>query len=88
MRWIRFFQRGNGAPKDGLRPISATCDVPLNELLEYVRDPYAKEPPELENIVEYDLDRIGENKLPLGFTDATELPLRPESSDLTGTSML
>ena len=78
-RWIRFFQRGNGAPRDGLLPISATCDVRLDDLLAFVHAPQLRAPPALFNIVAFDLDRIGANRLPLGFTDATELPPRDPS---------
>jgi hypothetical protein len=78
-RWIRFFQRGNGAPRDGLLPISATCDVRLDDLLAFIHAPQQRAPPALFNIVAYDLDRIGRNRLPLGFTDATELPPRAPS---------
>jgi hypothetical protein len=73
-RRIRFFQRGNGAPRGELLPISATCDVDLDDLLDYIREPNVAPVPELFNIVQFDLGTIGMQNIALGFTDATELP--------------
>jgi hypothetical protein len=41
-----------------------------------VHAPQLRAPPALFNIVAFDLDSIGAYRLPLGFTDATELPPR------------
>jgi hypothetical protein len=62
----RFFQRGNGAPKDGLLPVNATADIPLNDLLRFLEHP--AQPPPIENIVRYQLSAIG--NVAFTFTDA------------------
>lgn len=65
---IRFFQRGNGAARDGLLPVNATCDVPW----EYIEDVTAGRPtatPPIRSIVQFDLGHV--SGIPLTFTDAT-----------------
>ena len=66
---LRLFNRGNGAGRDGLTPVDATCDVSWPALATYLATPSAAEPPEPCDIVQYDLGDIG--GLPLTFTDAT-----------------
>jgi hypothetical protein len=68
---LRLFNRGNGAPRDGLLPVNASCDLALPALLACLRDPAASPPPAPENVVQYDLGEIG--GLPLTFTDAAAL---------------
>jgi len=57
---LRLFNRGNGAPRDGLAPVNASCKVDLSTLFD--GDPF------IYNVVQYDLGTIG--GLPLTFTDA------------------
>jgi hypothetical protein len=64
---LRFFQRGNGAPRGELTPLSATGDMPLDGFLAWLEQPEQK-PPHLENVVQHDLGVIG--GVPFGFTDA------------------
>jgi len=66
---LRFFGRGNGKERRGLRPLNATCDVSSDTLLEYLDDPAHRPPPKARDVVEYALGEIG--GIPLGFTDAT-----------------
>jgi hypothetical protein len=65
---LRLFARGNGAPKDGVLPVNATCDLDLARLLAYLRDPASANPPDPADVVQYDLGEIGGERL--GFTDA------------------
>jgi hypothetical protein len=64
---LRLFQRGNGAPRGGLRPTDATCDLDLEALLAYLDDP-ALPPPVPRSPVEWDLGSIRGCRLT--FTDA------------------
>jgi hypothetical protein len=68
---LRLFQRGNGAPRDGLLPVNATCDVPWQciEDLAGGRSPAA---PAIASIVQFDLG--GVSGIPFTFTDATVAP--------------
>lgn len=67
--WVRFFNRGNGEPRDGLLPLNATCDVHWPELEAYLQAPDRLKPPELRRIVQYDLGSL--DGVRLTFTDAT-----------------
>jgi hypothetical protein len=58
---LRLFQRGNGAPKDGLLPRNATADVSLADAL-------AGRAPSLSRMNHYDLGMI--DGVALSFTDA------------------
>lgn len=63
---LRFVQRGNGAPKDGLLPIDATADVPIDALLASLRgEPVTLS---LERVRPYALGAI--DGVRLTFTDA------------------
>jgi hypothetical protein len=66
---LRFFARGNGAPRDGRRPLDATCEIPLDALLAYLRDGARTRPPSPAAVQQYDLGAIED--VMLGFTDAT-----------------
>ena len=68
-RVLRFFGRGNGKERGGLRPLNATCDVPCEELLRYLDDTTGKRPPVPRDVIEYSLGAM--SGIPLGFTDAT-----------------
>lgn len=70
---VRFFQRGNGATRDGRRPVNATCDVSLDALLGYLTGS-SERVPALCDVVQYELGRIAE--VPLTFTDAALHPTR------------
>ena len=65
---VRLFNRGNGAPRGALLPVDATCDLELDALLAYLRDPAGVPPPEPRDVVRYRIGELG--GLPLGFTDA------------------
>jgi hypothetical protein len=64
---LRLFNRGNGAPRDGLLPVNASCDLDLAAFLAWLRDPVTPPPP-LRNVVRYDLGAIGSH--PLTITEA------------------
>lgn len=67
---LRLFNRGNGAPADGLLPVNATCDLDLAAFLACVEDP-ALTPPPPRNITQFDLGEI--DGFPLTVTDAARL---------------
>ncbi len=62
---LRLFNRGNGAPRGGLLPIDATCDVSIDALFAHLAGAGV---PALEAVTQYDLGAIGGVRL--GFTDA------------------
>lgn len=62
------FQRGNGAPREGIAPIDATCELPIDSLLAWLDDPRASAPPRPERITRWDLGAI--DGVRLTFTDA------------------
>lgn len=63
---IRLFQRGNGAPRDGLLPISATADLLLEDFLAWLDR--GAPPPRPEAIAQFDLGEV--DGVRFGFTDA------------------
>jgi hypothetical protein len=65
---LRLFGRGNGAARDGLEPINASCDLRWPELKAHLAAPDAAPPPAPVNIVRYELGALDE--VPLSFTDA------------------
>jgi hypothetical protein len=65
---LRLFNRGNGAPRDGLLPVDATCDVPWAGFLAHLADPNNVDPPLPQDVVQYDLGSI--DGVRLTFTDA------------------
>ena len=68
---LRLFQRGNGAPRDGVPPVNATADVPLDAFLAWLDCDPAGDPPPLGAIQEYDLGSVA--GVMYGFTDAAAL---------------
>jgi hypothetical protein len=62
---VRLFNRGNGAPRGGLEPVDASCELDLDALLACLRDGAA--PPVPRNVRRYDLGAIEGCRL--GFTD-------------------
>lgn len=64
---IRLFQRGNGAPRDGLQPVDATCDLAWSALWTHLQQP-STPPPSPENIVQYRLGELHGQRL--NFSDA------------------
>lgn len=66
---IRLFQRGNGAPREGLRPMNATCDIDCAALLRYLD--HSGVSPVPRNVVQYQLGHIG--GVQLSFTDAVSV---------------
>jgi hypothetical protein len=67
---LRLFNRGNGAPRSGLLPVNATCDLDLAGFLAFLTDPSAAPPPQPREVTQYDLGQV--SGLPLTFTDAVE----------------
>ena len=63
---LRLFQRGNGAPRDGIVAVNATCDVPLEGFLRWIEGGAV---PAMGNVRRYDLG--AERGVMYGFTDAT-----------------
>jgi hypothetical protein len=68
---LRLFNRGNGAPREGLLPADASCDLDFPAFLAYLRDPRAHRPPSPSRVARYDLGEMGGR--PLTFTDAAVL---------------
>ncbi len=66
---LRFFGRGNGAPRANLLPTNATCDLALAALLEYLRAPERTAPPLPQGIERYELGALAGQAL--SFTDAS-----------------
>ncbi len=64
---LRLFQRSNGAPRNGVLPVNATCDISWPQLRAHLTDPLASAPT-LRNVVQYDLGFL--DGVPLSFTDA------------------
>jgi hypothetical protein len=65
---LRLFGRGNGAPRDGVRPINATCDLDWPMLLANLHAAVTGPMPTPTNIVPYELGTLG--GIALSFTDA------------------
>ena len=65
---VVLFQRGNGAPRDGLLPVDATCELVLAELLAFLERGCAGPAPQISNVTEYQLGSI--DGVRLTFTDA------------------
>jgi hypothetical protein len=66
---LRLFGRGNGALRDAVRPVNATCDLDWPMLLAHLREPDRIPPPPPTDVVRYELGTLG--GIPLSFTDAT-----------------
>jgi hypothetical protein len=64
---VRLFERGNGAPHDGLEPVDATGDLSWSALWAHLQDP-TQPPPQLDNIMQYQLGTLDDQ--PLNFSDA------------------
>ena len=67
--WLRCFSRGNGKERDGVTPVNATCDLPLDDLLRHLAETDRVPPPVPRNVTQYELGDL--DAVPLGFTDAT-----------------
>ena len=65
---IRLFNRGNGAPRDGLQPVNATADLEWEALWKYLENPRSSPIPRLRNVVQYELGTL--QGIGLTFTDA------------------
>jgi hypothetical protein len=65
---LRLFGRGNGAPRLGVLPANATCELDWTSFLAHVLDPARCTVPTLTGVVRYDLGTL--EGVPLGFTDA------------------
>jgi hypothetical protein len=66
---LRLFNRGNGAPRDGIMPVDATCDLRWDALAAYLDAPDRMPPPPPERIVAYALGALA--GIRLTFTDAS-----------------
>ena len=66
---LRFFGRGNGTARGDLIAVNATCDVPLDALREFLRNPASDTSPDPTAVVQYQLGAL--DGIALGFTDAT-----------------
>lgn len=66
---IRLLGRGNGAPRAGVQPASATCDLDWPTLLRHLESRGESEPPAPADVVRYELGALA--GVSLGFTDAT-----------------
>lgn len=64
---LRLFGRGNGAARGEVAPVNASCEVAWASLLAHLERPAAAAPPELVNVVQYELGAIGGVRL--AFTD-------------------
>ena len=66
---LRLFGRGNGAVRDGVKPVNASCDLDWPALIAYLRDPEGRDPPRPVDVAQYELGEL--DGTPLGFTDVT-----------------
>jgi hypothetical protein len=64
---LRLFGRGNGAVRDNVRPVNATCDLDWPTLLAHLESPDSAPPPAPTNVVRYELGAL--DGIPLTFTD-------------------
>ena len=64
---LHLFQRGNGAPRDGLSPVNAIGDLSLAAFCDWLDGSGA--PPRLDEVVQFDLGQVDGARF--GFTDAT-----------------
>ena len=69
---LRLFNRGNGAPRNGLQPINAVCELDWDEFWAFVANPDRSAPPGISDIRQYELGELNDGKL--GFTDASMTP--------------
>ena len=65
---LRFFGRGNGAPRDGDVARNSTCDVDAPAFLDWLRRPGEYPLPPLRDTTQYHLGTL--RSIALGFTDA------------------
>jgi hypothetical protein len=66
---LRMFNRGNGAPRDGVEPVDASCDLDLAAFRAWLAAPSSAPAPKPETVMSYELGEIGGR--PLGFTDVS-----------------
>ncbi len=64
---LRLFGRGNGAVRDDVQPVNATCDLDWPTLLAHLVSPDTNPPPAPMNVVRYELGALDD--IPLTFTD-------------------
>jgi hypothetical protein len=67
---LRLFQRGNGAPSEGLQPVDASCDLSWPAVWELIQGGAWSGSPR--NVVRYELGLLSDVRLT--FTDATRAP--------------
>lgn len=64
---LTLFGRGNGAVRGEIRPVNASCDVPVRELMAYLERSMSTRPPTPSRVRQYDLGEL--DGVSLGFTD-------------------
>lgn len=64
---LTLFGRGNGAVRGEIRPVNASCEVPVRELMAYLEDTATTAPPTPRHVRQYDLGELDD--VALGFTD-------------------
>lgn len=64
---LRLFGRGNGAVRDDVQPVNATCDLDWPSLLAHLESPDTNPPPAPTSVVRYELGSLDD--IPLTFTD-------------------
>jgi hypothetical protein len=67
---LRLFSRGNGKIRDRERPVNATCDLPIGEVVQYLLERTRHAPPSPTDVVTYELGHL--DHVPLSFTDAAQ----------------
>jgi len=65
---IRLFGRGNGAAKNGLTPLDATCDIDWAALAAHIAQPDRDTLPSISRVLQYELGDV--DGVRYGFTDA------------------
>ncbi len=68
---LMLFNRGNSKAKDGLRPVDATAELSWPALKDHLEKPEEVDPPQLSNIIQYDLGELDD--IPLTFSDGMHL---------------
>lgn len=68
---LRLFQRGNADPEDGLEPVDAIASLSWSGLRDHLNNPEDVDPPQLTNIIQYDLGDIDDIRLT--FSDGEQI---------------
>lgn len=68
---LRIFNRGNGAEREGVRAVNATCDVNFEQFVAHLENADGAPVPPLLDVCQYELGEVAGTKL--SFTDAAVL---------------